>query len=309
MVEVTTLELSFGRHSNSMPLKIGSLVDGRYRISARIGHGGMAEVYEGHDIINKKMVAIKLIREDVMNNPVNLARFQNEASIAASLNHENIVQVYNHGTINGIPYIANEYVKGQTLKEVLDFRSSLPLREAIDIMLQLAAALYYAHKHGIVHRDVKPDNIYLMGDGTIKLGDFGIAQSDTKFSTENNEIVGSVYYLAPEITTGKVATPQSDIYAAGVTFFELITGHAPFIKDSAVDIAVAHVKEKFPSPKKYLPNCPKELERIIFNCVKKNPAERYHDANELYNDLKTLKENPHSFKEKKSIFARIFGFK
>ena len=292
-----------------MPLKIGSLVDGRYRISARIGHGGMAEVYEGHDIINKKMVAIKLIREDVMNNPVNLARFQNEASIAASLNHENIVQVYNHGTINGIPYIANEYIKGQTLKEVLDFRSSLPMGEAIDIMLQLAAALNYAHKHGIVHRDVKPDNIYLMGDGTIKLGDFGIAQSDTKFSTENNEIVGSVYYLAPEITTGKAATPQSDIYAAGVTFFELITGHAPFIKDNALDIAVAHVKEKFPSPKKYLPNCPKELERIIFKCVKKDPKERYQTANELYDDLKNLKENPKSFKEKKNIFARIFGFK
>ena len=292
-----------------MPLKIGSLVDGRYRISARIGHGGMAEVYEGHDIINKKMVAIKLIREDVMNNPVNLARFQNEASIAASLNHENIVQVYNHGTINGIPYIANEYIKGQTLKEVLDFRSSLPMGEAIDIMLQLAAALNYAHRHGIVHRDVKPDNIYLMGDGTIKLGDFGIAQSDTKFSSENNEIVGSVYYLAPEITTGRAATPQSDIYAAGVTFFELITGHAPFIKDNALDIAVAHVKEKFPSPKKYLPNCPKELERIIFKCVKKDPKERYQTANELYDDLKNLKENPKSFKEKKNIFARIFGFK
>ena len=292
-----------------MPLKIGSLVDGRYRITARIGHGGMAEVYEGHDIINKKMVAIKLIREDVMNNPVNLARFQNEASIAASLNHENIVQVYNHGTINGIPYIANEYIKGQTLKEVLDFRSSLPVGEAIDIMLQLAAALNYAHKHGIVHRDVKPDNIYLMGDGTIKLGDFGIAQSNAKFSNENNEIVGSVYYLAPEITTGKAATPQSDIYAAGVTFFELITGHAPFIKENPLDIAIAHVKEKFPSPKKYLPNCPKELERIIFKCVRKNPNERYQDANELYADLKALKENPNSFKEKKSLIARIFGFK
>ena len=292
-----------------MPLKIGSLVDGRYRITARIGHGGMAEVYEGHDIINKKMVAIKLIREDVMNNPINLARFQNEASIAASLNHENIVQVYNHGTINGIPYIANEYIKGQTLKEVLDFRSSLPMGEAIDIMLQLAAALNYAHKHGIVHRDVKPDNIYLMGDGTIKLGDFGIAQSNAKFSNENNEIVGSVYYLAPEITTGKAATPQSDIYAAGVTFFELITGHAPFIKENPLDIAIAHVKEKFPSPKKYLPNCPKELERIIFKCVRKNPNERYQDANELYADLKALKENPNSFKEKKSLIARIFGFK
>ena len=292
-----------------MPLKIGSLVDGRYRISARIGHGGMAEVYEGHDVITKKMVAIKLIREDVMNNPINLMRFKNEASIAASLNHVNIVQVYNHGTIDGIPYIANEFVKGQSLKDVLDFRSSLPIPEAIDIMMQLAAALYYAHRHGIVHRDVKPDNIYVLGDGTIKLGDFGIAQADASFNSESNEIVGSVYYLAPEITEGKIATAQSDIYAAGVTFFELITGHVPFLKESAVDIAVAHVKEKFPSPKKYLPNCPKEVERIIFNCVKKNPKERYQDANELYNDLLTLKNNPKSIKEKKGLFSRIFGFK
>ena len=292
-----------------MPLKIGSLVDGRYRISARIGHGGMAEVYEGHDVINKKMVAIKLIREDVMNNPVNLMRFKNEASIAASLNHENIVQVYNHGTIDGIPYIANEFIKGQNLKEVLDFRSSLPLEEAIDIIMQLAAALNYAHRHGIIHRDVKPDNIYVMGDGTIKLGDFGIAQAETLYENDNNEIVGSVYYLAPEITQGKAATAQSDIYAAGVTFFELITGHVPFLKQNAVDIAVAHVKEKFPSPKKYLPNCPKEVERIIFKCVKKNPKERYATANELYDDLKALKDNPRSIKEKKGLFSRIFGFK
>ena len=293
-----------------MPLKIGSLVDGRYRISARIGHGGMAEVYEGHDVINKKMVAIKLIREDVMDNPINLMRFKNEASIAASLNHENIVQVYNHGTIDGIPYIANEYIKGQTLKEVLDFRSSLPLEEAVDIMMQLAAALYYAHQHGIVHRDVKPDNIYVMGDGMIKLGDFGIAQADTShFTKDNNEIVGSVYYLAPEITSGKPATAQSDIYAAGVTFFELITGRVPYLKESAVDIAVAHVKEKFPSVKKYLPNCPYEIEKIINKCVKKNPRDRYESANDLYNDLLAIKNNPKSIKEKKGFFARLFGFK
>ncbi len=294
-----------------MPLKIGSLVDNRYRISARIGHGGMAEVYEAHDVINKKVVAIKLIREDVMSNPVNLLRFKNEASIAASLNHPNIVKVFNHGTIDGIPYIANEYVKGQNLKEVLDFRSSLPLQEAIDIMMQLSAALSYAHQRGIVHRDVKPDNLYVMGDGTIKLGDFGIAQTDSsaQLTSQGSEIVGSVHYLAPEITSGKPATAQSDIYAAGVTFFELITGHVPYLKDKAIDIAIAHVKEKFPSPKKWLPNCPREVERIIFKCVKKNPKERYADANELYNDLKALKDNPKAIKEKKGFFARIFGFK
>ena len=294
-----------------MPLKIGSLVDNRYRVTARIGHGGMAEVYEGHDIMRKRTVAIKLIREDVMNNPVNLIRFTNEATIAASLNHPNIVKVYNHGTIDGVPYIANEYIKGQNLKEVLDFRSSLPLNEAIDYMIQLADALSYAHQHGIVHRDIKPDNLYAMGDGTIKLGDFGIAQTDAtaKLTSKDTEIVGSVHYLAPEITSGKPATTQSDIYSVGVTFFELITGHVPYIKNSAVDIAVAHVKEKFPSPKKYLPNCPKEVERIIFKCVKKNPKERYASAEELRDELIVLKNDPKSLKEKKGFFARLFGFK
>lgn len=293
-----------------MPLKIGSLVDNRYRVSARIGHGGMAEVYEGNDIIGKKTVAIKLIRKDVMENPVNLIRFKNEATIAASLNHPNIVKVYNHGTVDGVPYIANEFIKGQNLKQVLDFRSSVPIEEAVDYMIQLASALDYAHSHGIVHRDVKPDNLYVMGDGTIKLGDFGIAQTDatSQITSKDSEIVGSVHYLAPEITSGKPVTGQSDIYSAGVTFFELITGHVPYIKNSAIDIAVSHINEKFPSPKKYLPNCPKEIERIIFKCVKKNPKERYATAKELHDDLVALKGEK-GLKEKKGFFRRLFGFK
>ena len=294
-----------------MPLKIGSLLDGRYRITARVGHGGMAEVYESTDVMTKRVVAIKLIREDVMSNPVNLMRFQNEASIAASLNHPNIVKVYNHGTVQGVPYIANEFIKGQNLKDVLDFRGALPILEAVDMLLQVSSALAYAHSHGIVHRDVKPDNIYVMGDGTVKLGDFGIALSDniSNGSDKNNEIVGSVHYLAPEISLGKLATAQSDIYSLGVTFFELITGHVPYNKQKAVDIAVAHVKEKFPSPKKYLPNCPREVEHIINKCTKKNPKDRYQTAKELYEDLMNLKNNPSAIKEKKGFFARIFGFK
>ena len=294
-----------------MPLKIGSLLDGRYRITARVGHGGMAEVYESTDVMTKRVAAIKLIREDVMSNPVNLMRFQNEASIAASLNHPNIVKVYNHGTVQGVPYIANEFIKGQNLKDVLDFRGALPILEAVDMLLQVSSALAYAHSHGIVHRDVKPDNIYVMGDGTVKLGDFGIALSDTisNGSDKNNEIVGSVHYLAPEISLGKLATAQSDIYSLGVTFFELITGHVPYNKQKAVDIAVAHVKEKFPSPKKYLPNCPREVEHIINKCAKKNPKDRYQTAKELYEDLMNLKNNPSAIKEKKGFFARIFGFK
>lgn len=306
-----------------MPVKIGTLIDGRYRITARVGHGGMAEVYEANDIINKRVVAIKLILEKVMKDPLNLHRFENEATIAASLNHPNIVKVYNHGTVDGIPYIANEFIKGQNLKEALDFRSFLPLQEALDYMIQLSDALYYAHQHSIIHRDVKPDNIYLMSDGTIKLGDFGIAQINnaTISPKEKSEIVGSVYYLAPEITRGHPASAQSDIYSLGITFFELLTGHVPFSKPIPADadsqkvqkilteIAVMHANERFPSIKRYLPNCPKEVERIIAKCVKKNPKERYKDARELNSDLLDLKNHPELLKEKKSFFARLFGFK
>ena len=292
-------------------IKIGALVDGRYRINARIGHGGMAEVYEATDIINKRKVAIKMIREDVMANPINLRRFQNEATIASSLSHPNIVKVYNHGTIEGRPYIANEYVKGQTMKDMLDFRSSIPIPEAVGYMMQLTSALFYAHQHNIIHRDIKPQNIYVMPDGTIKLGDFGIAQADGLDDglTKPSEIVGSVHYLAPEISQGKPASIQSDIYAAGVTFYELLTGHVPFEKDTPVNVAVAHVKEKFPPVKKYLPTCPKEIERIIATATKKRLSERYKGADEFYEDLVELSKNPSVLKEKKPLLARIFGFK
>lgn len=294
-----------------MPLKLGRIIADRYRVESRIGHGGTAEVYEASDLISKQIVAIKLIREDIMTNSVNIQRFKNEAMIAASLNHENIIKIYNHGTVDGRPYIVNEYIKGQTLKDVLDFRGSLSIEEALLVMIQLVSAISYAHEHGIIHRDIKPENIYLMRDGTLKLGDFGIAQAEGMVSslTATTDIVGSVYYLAPEISRGESASPQSDIYAAGVTFFELITGHVPFLKDTAVSIAVAHVNEKFPSPKKYLPKCPKEIEAIIFKCCQKLPKNRYETAQDLYNDLKIIKDNPSLFKEKKSLFARIFGFK
>ena len=292
-------------------IKIGALVDGRYRIEARIGHGGMAEVYEATDIINKRKVAIKMIREDVMKNPINLRRFQNEATIASSLNHPNIVKVFNHGTIEGRPYIANEYVRGQNMKDMLDFRTSIPIAEAVSYMLQLTSALFYAHQHNIIHRDIKPQNIYVMPDGTIKLGDFGIAQAggvDDSF-TKTSEIVGSVHYLAPEISQGKPASIQSDIYAAGVTFYELLTGHVPFDKDTPVNVAVAHIKERFPPVKKYVPNCPKEIEKIIANATRKRLVDRYKGADEFYDDLLEISKRPDLLREKKPLLARIFGFK
>lgn len=294
-----------------MPLKYGSLVDERYRVNTRIGHGGMAEVYEATDIITRKSVAIKLIKEDLINSQINLKRFQNEASIAASLNHPNLVKVYNHGTVGGIPYIIYEYVKGQTLSEVLDFRGALPINEAVDIMIQLFSALAYAHAHNIVHRDIKPQNIFYLPDGTVKIGDFGIAEAVDRDTIKNKstDIIGSVHYLAPELSNGKPASALSDIYAAGCTFFELITSHVPFTGDNPVNIAVSHIRDKFPSPKKYIPSCPKEIERIIFKCTNKKLSQRYQSAQEVLDDLNELKKNPLILKEKKNFLARLFGFK
>ena len=294
-----------------MAVKIGTLVDGRYRITSRIGHGGMAEVYEATDIINKNLVALKFIKEDVMKNAVNVKRFENEALIAASLNHPNIVKVYNHGTLNGVPYMANEFIKGQTLKDVLDFRGPIPLAETLDYLIQLTDALSFAHNHGIIHRDIKPENIYVMSDGTIKLGDFGIAQAegiDSEF-TKTSEIIGSVHYLAPEIAKGEQATQKSDIYSTGVVFYELLTGHPPFERDTPVNIAVAHIRDKFPSVRNYLPSCPKEVERVIYKATKKNPSDRYIDAKEFHDDLVAIKENPQLLKDSRGFFSRLFGFK
>lgn len=295
-----------------MPITIGSVFDDRYKILARIGHGGMAEVYEGTDIINKRRVAIKLIREDIMKDPINLRRFENEATIAASLAHPNIVSVYNHGTYAGRPYIVNEFMKGQTLKEILDFRGSLPLNEAVSYLIQLTSALDYAHMHQIIHRDVKPDNIFVLSDGTIKLGDFGIAQAsgiDDGLTKNNEDIIGSVHYLAPEIIKGKMASDQSDIYAVGCTFFEMVTGHVPFEKDSAVNVAVAHIREKFPSPRKYVPTFPREIEKIIYKATKKSRKERYSSMKLFYEDLVAVKKDPELMKDHKGFFSKIFGFK
>jgi len=296
-----------------MPIKIGSTIDERYRITARIGHGGMAEVYEATDIISKKTLALKFIREDIMSNPVNVKRFTNEATTAAQLNHPNIVRIFNHGAYDGRPYIAFEYVKGQSLSDVLDFRTSLPILETIDIMIQLCQALECAHSHGIIHRDIKPNNIFYLPDGSIKLSDFGIAQS-VEFSEKENltsadGLIGSVHYMAPELAKGKLATVQSDIYAMGCTMFEILTGKVPFSKKSPVDVCVAHIKEPFPSAKKFIPTLPKEIDRIIQKACKKDINARYQSAKEFYDDLLEIKNQPELIKEKKGIFAKIFGFK
>ena len=287
-------------------MNINDLIDDRYRIERKIGEGGMSVVYGATDIITKKPVAIKIIKGDMMGNPINLSRFEREARAAASLSHPNIVRVINLGTYEGRPYMANEYINGQNLRDILDKRS-IGFLEACDIMYQLTSAVAHAHEHSVIHRDIKPQNVYLTADGTIKLGDFGLATFENSARlTRSETIIGSVHYLAPEISRGQQASYQSDIYSLGVTFFELITRRVPFEDDTPVSVAIRHIKDKFPSPRKYIPSTPKEIERIILKACKKNPQERYKTVKDMRKDIERILRNPELIKEKKSLFSRLF---
>ena len=291
-------------------MKLGDIIDERYKIKTILGEGGMAIVYAAEDLISKKDVAIKIIKEETMKNPVNLTRFEREARAAASLNHQNIVRVINIGPHEGRPYMGTELVKGQTLKEALNVRGKFSFMEACDIMYQLCSAVLHAHEHGVIHRDIKPQNVFIMADGTIKLGDFGIAtfQHDARI-TRSEVVVGSVHYLAPEISKGESqASPQSDVYALGITFFELITGRVPFDDESAVTVALKHIKEKFPSPKKYNPKTPVVIEKIIEKACRKDPSDRYQSAFEMRVDIERILRNP-SIIQKQSFFKRLFSHK
>lgn len=206
------------------------------------------------------------------------------------------------------PYIVNEYVKGSTLKDLLDLRGFLSINESIDYMIQLTQALMPAHAKGVIHRDIKPLNMFILNDGTLKLADFGIAQIGKNNIEENpTEIVGSVHYLAPEIVKGKPACEASDIYSCGIVLYEMLTGQVPFVRDNAVDTAIAHVKEKFPSIRKIMPSCPKEIEGIINKCTKKEPNERYSNVEEFYKALCSVKNLDLNNNKKKGFFARLFG--
>ncbi|MDD6226171.1 MAG: protein kinase [Bacilli bacterium] len=288
-------------------MKVGDLLDERYRIVSTLGEGGMALVYKAKDIITDKDVAIKIIKEETMKNPLNLTRFEREARAAASLKHQNIVQVSNLGTFENRPYMVTELVNGKTLRESLALRGKFSFLEACDIMYQLCSAVYYAHQHGVIHRDIKPQNVFITADGTIKLGDFGIATfQNSAHVTRSDVVVGSVHYLAPEISQGNPASPQSDIYSLGITFFELITGRVPFDDESAVTVALKHIKEKFPSVRKYNPKTPIVIEKIINKACAKSPIDRYRSAIDMRKDIERILQNPDLIKKKQGFFARLF---
>lgn len=293
-----------------MSLQAGALLESRYRIVSQVGHGGTADVFLANDIINKRDVVIKLLREDIASQKMStLSRFKSEAAILACLNSMNIVQVLGDNVYENRPYIVFEYIKGNTLKDLLDNRGLLSEKEALDYMYQLLSALKCAHSRGIIHRDIKPLNIFVLNDGTLKLADFGIAEVEgIETMNDSNYIMGSVHYIAPELILGKPISEASDIYSCGIVFYEMLTGQVPFDKETPRETARAHVTDPFPSIRKMLPSCSKDLENVLYGCVKKNPNDRY-SIDDLLNDISRLKNNIAINPKKKSFFAKLFGAK
>ena len=288
-------------------VKNNEIIDDRYKIIESLGEGGMAIVYKAHDLINDRDVALKMLKQATAADKVNLNRFEREARAAASLNHQNIVKVVNVGTYNGLPYMVNEFVNGQNLRQVLDVRGKFSFMEACDIMYQLCSAVLYAHNHGVIHRDIKPQNVFLTTDGTIKLGDFGIATfQNGSHVTRSEVIVGSVHYIAPEVADGNPASVRSDIYSMGITFFELITGRVPFDADSLVKVALMQIKNKFPSIKKFNPKTPECIEAIIYRAVEKDPRDRYLSCEYMRKDIEKILKNPDLLQKKKSFLFALF---
>ena len=285
---------------------MNEIIDDRYKVESVLGKGGMAIVYKAHDLITDKDVAVKMMKDDTASDKVNLSRFEREARAAASLNHQNIVKVVNVGSYNGLPYMVNEFVQGQTLKQVLDVRGKFSFLEACDIMYQLCSAVIYAHQHGVIHRDIKPMNIFLTRDGTIKLGDFGIATfQNSTHVTRSDFIIGSVHYMSPEVAQSNPATERSDIYSMGITFFELITGRVPFDAESPVQVAVMQAKDKFPSIKKFNPKTPECIESIIYKACQKDPLDRYFSAEDMRKDIERILRNTSLLKKKNSFFYNL----
>ncbi len=290
-------------------IKINDLIDDRYKIKASIGHGGMSDVFEGYDIVMKRAVAFKILNEESVLNPQNLTRFENEARIAASLFHPNIVRIYDYGYYEGAPYIVNELQKGQTLKDALTFKRFFSLPEACQIMIQVLEGLAYIHSKGIIHRDIKPQNIFYGSDGIAKIADFGI--SIIKYYNLNldepKKVVGTAQYLAPEVLRGSKPNEQSDIYAAGVLFFELLTGYIPFDDQNVNVVARAHVNNDIPSPLEYMPMLPQKCEDIVKKATSRNLNYRYLKAEDMLNDIKELYSDKKTIKKSTPLITRLFG--
>ncbi len=266
----------------------GQKINSRYEIIKSIGEGGMANVYLANDTILDRYVAVKVLRGDLATDEKFVRRFQREALSASSLSHPNIVEIYDVGEDCGDYYIVMEYIEGKNLKQLLKKRGKLTIAEVVDIMIQITSAMSLAHDSLIIHRDLKPQNILIKDDGEIKITDFGIAMAlNATQLTQTNSAMGSVHYFPPEQANGKGSSLKSDVYSLGIMMYELLTGNLPFKGDNAVEIALKHLKEPIPKVTSELPETPQSIENIIVKATAKNPKNRYNNAREMYEDLKT----------------------
>jgi beta-lactam-binding protein with PASTA domain/tRNA A-37 threonylcarbamoyl transferase component Bud32 len=262
---------------------INTLFDGRYRIVRKLGSGGMANVYLAEDEDLGRRVAIKILNERYANDDLFIERFRREAKSAAALSHPNIVSVYDRGEAEGTYYIAMEVIEGRSLKELIMTRGPLPIAEALAYTHEILEALRFAHRHGIIHRDIKPHNI-LIGE-RLKVTDFGIARAGASQMTEAGSIMGTAQYLSPEQARGAPVTASSDLYSVGIVLYEMLTGKVPFTGDSAIEIAMKHLNDAPKPPSKIRPEIPEELDAVVLRALAKNPEDRYQTAEEFSEDL------------------------
>ena len=272
-------------------LKTGMIIAERYEIVSKIGTGGMADVYKAMDHKLNRFVAVKVLKPEFREDATFVKKFRSEAQAAAGLTHPNIVNVFDVGDDEGVYYIVMELIEGITLKEYISKKGKLSVKEATSIAIQVSMGLEAAHSHGIVHRDVKPQNIIISREGKVKVTDFGIAKATTSQTTTANAM-GSVHYASPEQARGGYVDHRSDIYSLGIVMYEMVTGRVPFDGETAVTVAVKHLQEQMVPPSKYCPEIPYSLEQIIKKCTEKSPDRRYQDIGDLMADLKQSLVDP-----------------
>ena len=274
---------------------VGKRLDGRYEVQEIIGVGGMSVVYKAYDNVDDRIVAIKILKDEFLNNEEFKRRFKNESKAIALLSHENIVRVYDVNFGEKLQYIVMEYIDGITLKEYINKQNSITWNDAVYFMTQILRAVQHAHDKGIVHRDIKPQNIILLPNGTLKVTDFGIARfsrSETKTLTE--QAIGSVHYIAPEQAKGEQTDERADIYSMGVVLYEMLAGKVPFDSENAVSVALMQVQANAEKLTQINPNIPKGLEQICVHAMQKNPDDRYQSATEMLLDIEEIIKNPNT---------------
>ena len=274
---------------------VGKRLDGRYEIKEIIGVGGMAYVYKAYDSIDDRIVAVKILKDEYLANEEFTRRVKNESKAIAILSHPNIAKVYDVSFGERLQYIVMEYIDGITLKEYIDQQRDIKWKEAVHFTVQILRALQHAHDKGIVHRDIKPQNIMLLPDGTIKVTDFGIARfsrNDLRATSATDKAIGSVHYISPEQARGDITDEKADIYSTGVMLYEMLTGRLPFEADSAVSVAIMQLQSEPKMPREINPEIPEGLEEITMKAMQKDPAKRYQSAAEMLYDIDEFKRNP-----------------